>query len=64
MHFMGGTKDFDSKGGSVNILDLPPIDSIDIRTGGNDNENPFQKWRKKFKNYATYLTYKQLEGKN
>jgi hypothetical protein len=61
---MGGTKDFDSKDGRTNVLDIPPIDGIDVRTGGRDDKNPFNEWRKKFKNYATYLTYKQLEGKN
>jgi hypothetical protein len=55
---MAGTKDFDTKDGGTAILDIPPIDSIDIQTGGNEFDN----WRKKFKNYATYLTMKKLGG--
>jgi len=58
-------KDFDSKDSGTTILDLPPTDSVDVFTGGwgQDDGNPFDKWRRKFKNYATYLTYKKLEGR-
>lgn len=59
---MKDVKDFDSKDGGTNILDIPPTDSTVVHTGGNDDLNPFQRWRKRFKNYATYLTYKSLNN--
>jgi len=46
----------DKDNGGTTVLDLPPIDSIDIQTGGSE----FINWRKKFKNYATVLTYRKL----
>jgi len=55
---MRGTKDLDFNDSGTTVLDIPPIDSIDIQTGGNEFDN----WRKKFKNYATYLTMKKLKG--
>ena len=57
-------RDFDSKDGGTTVLDIPPTDSVDVFTGGweEDEGNPFQQWRKKFKNYATYLTHKSLNN--
>ena len=57
---MKDMKDFDSKDGGTTILDLPPTDIV--LTGGRDDENPFVRWRRRFKNYATYLTYKALNN--
>jgi hypothetical protein len=42
--------------GGTTVLDLPPTDEVGINTG----ENKFDNWRKKFKNYATVLTYRKL----
>jgi hypothetical protein len=59
---MKDMRDFNSNDNGTTIIDLPPTDKVDILTGGNDDSTPFQRWRKKFKNYATYLTYKALNN--
>lgn len=58
---MKDKKDF---GGDGTIGTVPPTDHVLIDTGGWDDEpvGMFKAWRKKFKNYATYLTKKKLEG--
>lgn len=46
------------------LLEPPDVVNKNTKTGGQPNEDEFTKWRKKFKNYATYLYHKQIENNN